>query len=97
MGFYVKRISEGMGKDSIGRAREKDTRPASCRSLTLTHSQLKKRLTFRPRSAATEPGRLMADFDADPIWSSSRTARQIHDLGRVEKVGLSCYGPSAIA
>jgi hypothetical protein len=30
---------------------------------------------------------LMADYDADPIWSSSRTARQIHDLGRVEKVG----------
>jgi hypothetical protein len=29
----------------------------------------------------------MADYDADPIWSSSRTARQIHDLGRVEKVG----------
>jgi hypothetical protein len=27
----------------------------------------------------------MAGYDADPIWSSSRTARQIHDLGRVEK------------
>ncbi|KAI9453284.1 hypothetical protein F5148DRAFT_1277468 [Russula earlei] len=26
------------------------------------------------------------DDDDDPIWSSSRTARQIHDLGRVEKV-----------
>ncbi|KAH9976047.1 hypothetical protein BJV74DRAFT_862328 [Russula compacta] len=25
------------------------------------------------------------DYDADPIWFSSRTARQIHDLGRVEK------------
>ncbi|KAI9462037.1 hypothetical protein F5148DRAFT_1286508 [Russula earlei] len=25
------------------------------------------------------------DDDDDPIWSSSRTARQIHDLGRVEK------------
>ncbi|KAI0246307.1 hypothetical protein BJV78DRAFT_1255962, partial [Lactifluus subvellereus] len=25
------------------------------------------------------------DYDADPIWTSSRTARQIHDLGRVEK------------
>ncbi|KAH9958135.1 hypothetical protein BC827DRAFT_1075665, partial [Russula dissimulans] len=25
------------------------------------------------------------DYDGDPIWPSSRTARQIHDLGRVEK------------
>ncbi|KAH9955511.1 hypothetical protein BGW80DRAFT_1234911 [Lactifluus volemus] len=25
------------------------------------------------------------DYDVDPIWSSSRTARQIHDLGKVEK------------
>jgi hypothetical protein len=28
----------------------------------------------------------MADYDADTIWSSSRTARQIHDPGRIEKV-----------
>ncbi|KAF8487528.1 hypothetical protein DFH94DRAFT_707025 [Russula ochroleuca] len=27
----------------------------------------------------------LPDYDADPIWSSSRTASQIHDLGRVEK------------
>jgi hypothetical protein len=26
IGLYVRRISEGMGKDSTGRAREKDTR-----------------------------------------------------------------------
>ncbi|KAI0289289.1 hypothetical protein BC826DRAFT_1032729 [Russula brevipes] len=31
--------------------------------------------------SATHP----QDYDDDPIWSSSRTARQIHDLGRVEK------------
>jgi len=35
----------------------------------------------------------MADYDADPIWSSSRTARQIHDLGRVEKVGSLALAP----
>jgi hypothetical protein len=37
------------------------------------------------------------DYDADPIWSSSRTARQIHDLGRVEKVTSSLLSlPSAM-
>jgi hypothetical protein len=36
---------------------------------------------------------MAADYDADPIWSSSRTARQIHDLGRVEKVSSLALAP----
>ena len=28
------------------------------------------------------------DFDIDPIWTSSRTARQIYALGEVEKVSM---------
>jgi hypothetical protein len=43
---------------------------------------------FGPLSPNRDPLLIMADYDADPIWSSSRTARQIHDLGRVEKVGF---------
>jgi hypothetical protein len=77
--LYKRRDGGGMDKDSIGLS-EKPGRGVLGRW----------RLTDSQDSCDCAPsGLLMSaspDYDADPIWSSSRTARQIHDLGRVEKV-----------
>lgn len=35
-----------------------------------------------------EPEQLPAQPEIDPVWTSSRTARQIYALGEVEKVAL---------
>ncbi len=36
------------------------------------------------------------EAEIDPIWTSSRTARQIYALGEVEKVHLLCFSSIAL-
>jgi hypothetical protein len=88
IGLYLKRISEGMGKDSIGRGQGERYSAGYHADFDLTRSDL----ILTPSSVRSNP-LTMTDYDADPIWSSSRTARQIHDLGRVEKVSSLALAP----